>query len=31
MLMPRMKEWIDQNYPGRGISIGEWNFGGEST
>lgn len=28
-LLPRMKEWIDQNYPGRGISIGEWNFGGE--
>jgi hypothetical protein len=28
-LLPRMKEWIDRNYPGRGISIGEWNFGGE--
>lgn len=28
-LIPRMREWIDQNYPGRGISIGEWNFGGE--
>jgi hypothetical protein len=28
-LIPRMHEWIDQNYPGRGISIGEWNFGGE--
>jgi hypothetical protein len=28
-LLPRMKEWIDKNYPGRGISIGEWNFGGE--
>jgi hypothetical protein len=24
-----MKEWVDENYPGRGISIGEWNFGGE--
>ena len=28
-LLPRMKEWIAKNYPGRGISIGEWNFGGE--
>ena len=28
-LLPRMREWIDKNYPGRGISIGEWNFGGE--
>lgn len=29
-LLPRMHEWIDKYYPGRGISIGEWNFGGES-
>jgi Glycoside hydrolase family 44 len=28
-LLPRMAEWIANNYPGRGISIGEWNFGGE--
>jgi hypothetical protein len=28
-LLPRMKEWVLNNYPGRGISIGEWNFGGE--
>jgi hypothetical protein len=28
-LLPRMKEWVDKDYPGRGISIGEWNFGGE--
>jgi hypothetical protein len=28
-LLPRMREWVDRNYPGRGISIGEWNFGGE--
>jgi hypothetical protein len=28
-LLPRMREWIDQNYPGRGMSIGEWNYGGE--
>lgn len=29
-LLPRLHEWIDQNFPGRGIEIGEWNFGGES-
>ncbi len=29
-LLPRMKEWIDKNYPGRGIQIGEWNFGGQN-
>jgi len=29
MLFPRMKQWIAESYPGRGISIGEWNFGGE--
>jgi hypothetical protein len=29
-LLPRMKEWVDRNYPGRRISIGEWNFGGEN-
>jgi hypothetical protein len=28
-LLPRMHEWVDQNYPGRGLSVGEWNFGGE--
>jgi Glycoside hydrolase family 44 len=28
-LLPRMKEWVDKNYPGRGLSIGEWNFGAE--
>ncbi len=28
-LLPRMREWVEQNYPGRGLSIGEWNFGGE--
>lgn len=28
-LLPRLKEWIAANYPGRGIEIGEWNFGGE--
>jgi Glycoside hydrolase family 44 len=28
-LIPRLKEWISQNYPGLKISIGEYNFGGE--
>ncbi len=26
-LLPLLKEWIAENYPGLGISIGEWNFG----
>lgn len=28
-LIPRMKELIAQNYPGRGLQIGEYNFGAE--
>jgi hypothetical protein len=28
-LLPRLTQWIDENYPSRGIVIGEWNFGGE--
>lgn len=28
-LIPRLKAIIAKNYPGRGISFGEWNFGGE--
>jgi len=28
-LLPRMKEWVDKNYPGRGLSLGEWSFGGD--
>jgi hypothetical protein len=28
-LLPRMKEWVATYYPGRGISLGEWNFGGD--
>ena len=28
-LIPRLKEWIEQNAPGLGITIGEWNFGAE--
>ncbi|WP_233262229.1 glycoside hydrolase family 44 protein [Vitiosangium sp. GDMCC 1.1324] len=26
-LIPRVKRWIAENYPGRGLSIGEYNFG----
>jgi hypothetical protein len=29
-LIPRVKDWIVKNYPGRGISIGEWSFGAEN-
>jgi hypothetical protein len=29
-LIPRLKEIIRLNYPGRRISIGEWNFGAET-
>ena len=29
-LIPRLRELIAGSYPGRGISIGEWNFGAES-
>ncbi|MBF5042601.1 glycosyl hydrolase [Aggregicoccus sp. 17bor-14] len=28
-LIPRMREWVDQNAPGVGLSIGEYNFGAE--
>jgi hypothetical protein len=28
-LIPRMREWVEQNYPGRKLSIGEYNFGAE--
>lgn len=28
-LIPRMKEWVRQNYPGLKLAIGEWNFGAE--
>jgi hypothetical protein len=28
-LIPRIREWIDEYYPGRGISIGEYRFGAE--
>jgi hypothetical protein len=26
-VVPLLKEWIAENYPGLGLSIGEWNFG----
>lgn len=29
-LIPRLREWVKEYSPGLGISIGEWNFGGES-
>ena len=28
-LLPRLKEWVQQNYPGLKISLGEYSFGGE--
>ncbi|MES1174365.1 MAG: glycoside hydrolase family 44 protein [Myxococcales bacterium] len=28
-LIPRLKEWVAANYPGRKISIGEWSFGAD--
>jgi hypothetical protein len=28
-LIPRLRRWIAENYPGRGIVIGEYNFGAE--
>lgn len=29
-LIPRMKEWVRDNYPGLKLVIGEWNFGAEA-
>jgi hypothetical protein len=29
-VLPLLREWIDANHPGIGISIGEWNFGAET-
>jgi hypothetical protein len=28
-VIPRLREWIAENHPGLGLSIGEWNFGAE--
>jgi hypothetical protein len=30
-LIPRMRAWIDQYYPGTRLAIGEWNWGGETS
>ncbi len=30
-LIPRMREWIDQYYPGTRLAIGEWSWGGEKS
>jgi Glycoside hydrolase family 44 len=29
-LLPRLQAWIDEEYPGTGIEIGEYNFGAEN-
>ncbi len=29
-LLPRMRQLINENYPGTGLAIGEWSFGGET-
>ena len=29
-LIPRLKEWVAGNYPGLGISLGEWSFGADN-
>jgi hypothetical protein len=28
-LIPRLKEWVAENYPGRQVSLGEWSFGAD--
>ncbi len=28
-LIPRMKQWVRENYPGRKLMIGEWSFGAD--
>lgn len=28
-LIPRMKDWVRENYPGLKLSLGEWSFGAE--
>ena len=28
-LIPRMKDWVNENYPGRKIALGEWSFGAD--
>jgi len=29
-LIPRMRDWVRDNYPGRKLSIGEWSFGADA-
>jgi hypothetical protein len=29
-VLPLLRQWVADNHPGLGISIGEWNFGAES-
>src|SRR6185503_4133793 len=29
-VLPLLREWIAENYPGLGISIGEWDFGADT-
>jgi len=29
-VLPLLSQWVNENYPGLGISIGEWNFGAET-
>jgi hypothetical protein len=31
MLIPRLRTWIDQNYPGTLLAINEWNWGADNT
>jgi hypothetical protein len=28
-VLPLLRQWINENHPGLGISVGEWNFGAE--
>ena len=30
-LIPRMKQWVGQSYPGTKLAITEWNFGADAT
>lgn len=30
-LIPRLRGWVDQYYPGTQLAIGEWNWGGEQS
>jgi hypothetical protein len=30
-LIPRLREWVDQYYPGTLLAVGEWNWGGENS